>query len=165
MLDGNCRRALASYNVSPLKIPILTCCNHDSEEGFSLALYNKEIGSCSVISITKIKWWNRTHFCHLYICLLCKYTERERSHQFEQHFPIWKLLGKLQGTEELQFTLELIGVPVRRGKISCPFTIGICLPWAQPGTSHIRKARVTANWKTSAFTRFTGLVGDWFWFS
>lgn len=52
----------------------------------------------------------------------------ERSHPFEQHFPIWELLGKLQGAEQLAFTLELIGVTVKGGRFSCPFAIGICLP-------------------------------------
>lgn len=28
-------------------------------------------------------------------------VQREKSCEFEEHFPIWKLLGKLQGTEEL----------------------------------------------------------------
>jgi hypothetical protein len=42
--------------------------------------------------------------------------------------PIWKLLGKLQGTKELQFTLELIGVTMEREKDPMSFSSGICLP-------------------------------------
>ena len=112
-----------------------------------LQLYNKKIGSFSMITTEKIKQWNRTRFCHFYICLLCKYTKRERSCQFKKHFPIWKLLGKLQGIEELQFTLELIGVTVKRGKLSRPFAIGICLPWANIITFCSHKTKVRANGK------------------
>lgn len=56
-----------------------------------------------------------------------KYTER-KSRQSQQHFPIWKLLGKLQGTKELQFTLELIGVTMEREKEPMSFSSRVCLP-------------------------------------
>lgn len=68
-----------------------------------------------MISIEKTNKTGHISVTSTSACCASRQREKESS-QFEQHFPIWKLLGKLQGTEELQLTLELIGVTVKRRK-------------------------------------------------